>query len=94
MLVDGKSIVTFYCRTAWIEDGKMTDDEYTPFVFINNELSAIGWESLGGPQTRGASKADIDYDNFKAYQAIDKYSSPSAKKFLERRNRFDPSIYE
>ena len=24
----------------------MTDDEYTPFVFINNELSAIGWESL------------------------------------------------
>ena len=68
MLVEGKSIVTYYCRTGWIEDGRMTDDEYTPFVFINNELSAIGWESLGGPQTRGASQADIGYD--KARRAI------------------------
>ena len=68
MLVDGKSIVTYYCRIAWIEDGRMTDDEYTPFVFINNELSAIGWESLGGPQTRGANQADIGYD--KARRAI------------------------
>ena len=94
MLVDGKSIVTYYCRTAWIEDGRMTDDEYTPFVFINNELSAIGWESLGGPQTRGARQADISYDDFKEYQALDKTGTPSAKRLWERRNYFDPSIYE
>ena len=68
MLVEGKSIVTYYCRTGWIEDSRNTDDEYTPFVFINDELSAIGWESLGGPKTRGASQADIGYD--KARRAI------------------------
>ena len=94
MLVDGKSIVTYYCRIAWIEDGRMTDDEYTPFVFINNELSAIGWESLGGPQTRGASQAEIGYDDFKEYQALDKSGGPSVKELFKRRNYFDPSIYE
>ena len=57
MLVDGKSIVTYYCRTGWIEDNTNTDDEYTPFVFINDELSAIGWESLGGPRTFGDKSA-------------------------------------
>ena len=68
MLIDGKQVEIYYCRTKWIADSEMTDDEYTPFVFVNSELNSIGWEALGGPQTFGASEAELRYD--RAQRAI------------------------
>lgn len=45
----GKSIVEiYYFRSARIPDGLNTDDEFTPYVFRNGSLEAIGWTALGG----------------------------------------------
>ncbi len=45
----GKSIVEiYYFRSARIPDGLNTDDEFTPYVFRDGSLEAIGWTSLGG----------------------------------------------
>jgi hypothetical protein len=35
----------------------MTDDEFTPYVFADNTLVAIGWTVLGGPITSGNAAA-------------------------------------
>jgi len=56
-IAEGKKISIVYCRTAWILDAYNTDDEYTPLIFIDNILSAIGWEILGGPKTFGDKTA-------------------------------------
>ena len=47
---DGKTIYIHYQRTAHVNDGRNTDDEFTPYVFENNKLVAIGWAHLGGPK--------------------------------------------
>jgi hypothetical protein len=52
-LLDGKSIEIHYFRSAWVPDGNMTDDEFTPYTFVDGSLTAIGWQSLGGAKTFG-----------------------------------------
>lgn len=44
-----------YARSGWYRDGLSTDDEYTPYIFHNGELVAIGWATLGGVKTRGSN---------------------------------------
>ena len=48
---NGQMVVIAYCRTAWVSDSQMTDDEYTPLVFTNGVLTSLGWRALGGPKT-------------------------------------------
>ena len=50
---DGKRIFIFYARSGDQPDGLTTDDEFTPYVFENGKLAAIGWATLGGPKTQG-----------------------------------------
>lgn len=50
---DGNVIEIHYALSRFIHDGVKTDDEYTPYVFKNNTLTAIGWTALGGPRTVG-----------------------------------------
>jgi len=50
---DGKTTYIHYQRTGLVEDGRTTDDEFTPYVFENEKLIAIGWASLGGPKVLG-----------------------------------------
>ena len=51
---DGSTFIEiYYFRTAWVPDGKVTDDEYTPVIFKNGKLTSIGWRTLEGPQTIG-----------------------------------------
>jgi hypothetical protein len=50
---NGAEIEIVYFRSGWQSDGIMTDDEYTPYVFNNNRLVAIGWETIGGPKSVG-----------------------------------------
>ncbi len=52
--VGGKSVVEIcYFRSARVPDGLNTDDEFTPYIFRDGVLTAIGWTALGGPKTFG-----------------------------------------
>jgi len=39
--VDGEQILVFTVR-----DGELTAEEFTPIVFVNDTLVAIGWRAL------------------------------------------------
>ncbi len=59
---DGNNdVAIYYYRTARIPDHMSTDDEFTPFIFVNGTLSSIGWEALGGPRTYGNPNAQADF---------------------------------
>ena len=47
---DGKNYYIHFHRTGWVSDGRSTDDEFTPYVFENDKLIAIGWSHLGGAE--------------------------------------------
>ena len=49
----------YYMRSSLQEDGLTTDDEFTPYVFKDGKLIAIGWSYLGGAKTQGQSKPTI-----------------------------------
>ncbi len=49
---DGKLLEILYFRTQRIPDGLTTDDEFTPYIFIDGKLHGIGWTALGIPITR------------------------------------------
>ncbi len=50
---DGKRVFILYARSSLQHDGLTTDDEFTPYVFEDGILVAIGWSTLGGPKTQG-----------------------------------------
>jgi hypothetical protein len=50
---DGVRTDVLYYRSRRQSDGLTTDDEFTPYVFENGKLVAIGWATLGGPKTQG-----------------------------------------
>ena len=56
-LVNDDRYYVHYHRTSWVQDGAVTDDEFTPYVFKNDKLVAIGWQSLGGPKSFGNAAA-------------------------------------
>ena len=43
---DGKLFEVYYIRSGWVRDGLTTDEEFTPYVFIDGTLVAIGWNSM------------------------------------------------
>lgn len=43
----------YYFRTGRQPDNLTTDDEFTPYLFNNGKLVAIGWQVLGGPKSVG-----------------------------------------
>lgn len=53
---DGKLVEILYFRTQRIPDGLTTDDEFTPYVFIDGKLQGFGWTALGIPITRVSYK--------------------------------------
>ena len=50
---DGVLVEILYFRSGWQADGITTDDEFTPYLFNDGSLVAIGWVTLGGPRTQG-----------------------------------------
>ena len=52
----GKKIFIYYARTGRQPDGLSTDDEFTPYVFVNDKLQSIGWHALGGPKSQGQAR--------------------------------------
>jgi hypothetical protein len=53
---DGKLVEILYFRTQRIPDNMTTDDEFTPYVFIDGKLQAFGWSAFGIPITRVSNK--------------------------------------
>lgn len=49
----GKTDENYYFRSGSVPDGRLTDDEFTPYVFVDAKLSSIGWTGIGGAQTHG-----------------------------------------
>lgn len=50
---DGRLTEVYFFRSNTYYDDMLTDDEFTPYVFKDDKLSAIGWTALGGPKTQG-----------------------------------------
>jgi len=57
-LHEGKTREIFFVRSRSFNDGIVTDDEFTPYVFENETLIAIGWTAIGGPKTQAQTKDD------------------------------------
>lgn len=49
---DGKVVEILYFRIRRIPDGMTTDDEFTPYIFLDGKLVGVGWTALGIPVTR------------------------------------------
>lgn len=60
-------IEIYYMRSGWSQDGLTTDDEFTPYVFENDKLIAIGWQALGGIKSQGqvvpVTNVKVNVDN-------------------------------
>lgn len=51
--MEGEILVEIlYFRSGWQRDGIVTDDEFTPYIFNDGVLVAVGWVTLGGPKTQ------------------------------------------
>ena len=46
-------VEVYYFRTGRQPDNLTTDDEFTPYLFNDGKLVAIGWQVLGGPKSVG-----------------------------------------
>ena len=54
---DGVAVDIVYYRSGWQPDGITTDDEFTPYLFNDNKLVAIGWHSIGGAKSQGQARS-------------------------------------
>jgi hypothetical protein len=50
---EGQTVEIYFLRSGRQPDDLTTDDEFTPYVFTNGVLTAVGWSSLGGPRSTG-----------------------------------------
>jgi hypothetical protein len=55
---DGVLVEILYFRSGWQHDGLTTDDEFTPYLFNDGKLVAVGWAVLGGPKSQGQATSD------------------------------------
>ena len=63
-----KSVDIVYYRTGWNSDGITTDDEFTPYIFENGKLVAMGWQTLGGAKSQGqATSSSYTYVDVTTY---------------------------
>ena len=53
---DGKHVEVYFLRSQSFNDGIVTDDEFTPYVFEDGVLVAIGWTAIGGPKTQAQAR--------------------------------------
>lgn len=43
--LEGETVVEIqYYRSGWQPDGRLTDEEYTPYIFRDGALVGIGWQ--------------------------------------------------
>lgn len=60
MLIRGSTVYIDYYRSSRIADGSTTDEEFTPYLYVDNQLVAVGWATvygyLGSTQIGNASR--------------------------------------
>ncbi|MHC4386768.1 MAG: hypothetical protein ACYSUG_07225 [Planctomycetota bacterium] len=49
---DNVHVVIYFFRSHANYDKILTDDEFTPYIFHDGKLAAIGWTAIGGPKTQ------------------------------------------
>ncbi len=54
---NGVSVEILYFRSGWQSDGLTTDDEFTPYIFNDGKLVAVGWAVLGGAKSQGQARS-------------------------------------
>lgn len=55
---NGSLVQIYYVRSSWIRDSRVTDDEFTPYIFRDGVLTSIGWRVLGGPNSFSSPPPD------------------------------------
>lgn len=61
-----------YFRSGRQPDNLTTDDEFTPYIFKNEVLIAIGWKTLGGPKSFGKVVPPANITNINHTTIIEK----------------------
>jgi hypothetical protein len=56
---EGILVDILYFRSGWNSDGLTTDDEFTPYIFNDGKLVAVGWQFIGGKKSQGQSSDTI-----------------------------------
>lgn len=49
---DDVHVEIYFFRSNSNYDKILTDDEFTPYIFHDGKLAAIGWTAIGGPKTQ------------------------------------------
>ena len=64
---EGVFVEILYFRSGWQFDGITTDDEFTPYLFNDGKLVAVGWAILGGPKShaQAAPETNVYTDTFR-----------------------------
>jgi len=57
---EGVLVEILYFRSGWQNDGLTTDDEFTPYLFNDGKLVAVGWAVLGGPKSQGQTTSETN----------------------------------
>ena len=57
---EGVLVEILYFRSGWQSDGLTTDDEFTPYLFNDGKLVAIGWVILGGAKSQGQTTPETN----------------------------------
>jgi len=71
-LEDGNLMEIYYARSGRQPDNLTTDDEFTPYIFKNGKLVAIGWKTLGGPKSFGKVLPPANVTNIHHTTVIEK----------------------
>jgi len=86
----GKTVDLYYFRSGLQRDGRLTDNELTPYLFIDNTLVAIGWNALRGLAIQPQAKfPDVEMDYTPPLEnttLLDEYSLGSKYKAVFRQH--------
>jgi len=77
---DGQNFFIHFQRTGRISDGRLTDDELTPYAFVDDKLISIGWTALGGAKSFGSSANNSEAGLALMERSIDLLSPPKSKR--------------
>lgn len=69
---DGTLVEIYFYRNSLILDNRKTDDEFTPYLFANDTLIAIGWVAIKAASLRNPPE--------KTEPAVDKGVSPARQR--------------
>ena len=53
---NGTTVEIYYFRSGRQPDGLTTDDEFTPYLFVDGTHVAVGWAGIGQPSSRAQAR--------------------------------------